>query len=310
MLRGYPAGSGYAHEHATSVEPVPQNGGLMPATTSQFSYLQTPPPPGLADLATAMWVARGTIAYGRERILPSADPVLIVNLGSPFRVRASRDLVDGDLRTVGWLVGPQTGYVENEPFAETNVVGVTLRPWGPAALFHVAALELRDRIVDLDLLWGAGLGRLRQRLAALDDPAARMRSLADSLVARRQSGPPGLVGHAVHRLGQPGAPRVAVVSSELAISRKHLAVLFGRYVGLSPGSFARVQRFNRTLQRMAGPSAPTLAQLAHDLGYYDQAHMNRDFADLGSITPGEYLRRRAEHMTPDGDDSGRFVPGL
>jgi AraC-like DNA-binding protein len=285
--------------------------GEMPPATPPFSFRQVPAPPGLADVVETLWVARGTIAYGRERILPSVRPVLIVNLGSPFRVQASRRREGDGVRVGGWLVGPQSGYVENEPMAETNVVGATLQPWGPAALFGISANELRDRVVDLDLLWGPGLQRLRCGLDECVDASDRIRLLARSLAPRRRSRPPGLVGQAMVRLAQRGAPRVADVSAELEISRKHLSALFGRYVGLSPGTFARVQRFDRTLQSLVGPLAPPLAQLAHDHGYYDQAHMNRDFTAFGGVTPTEYLRQRGQHMTSDGDDeSGLFVPGL
>ncbi len=116
----------------------------MTPVVPSFSFMQATPLPPLTDLVEAIWVARGTIAYARERIMPTTSPVLIVNLGSPFRVRASRR-DDGDgLRTDGWVVGPQTGYVENVPSAETNVVGATLRPWGASVLFGIDTLELKD----------------------------------------------------------------------------------------------------------------------------------------------------------------------
>ncbi len=289
----------------------------MTPVVPPFSFAQAAPPPFLTDWVDALWVARGTIAYTRERIMPTTSPVLIINLGSPFRVRASRR-DDGDgFRTDGWIVGPQTGYVENIPTAETNVVGATLQPWGASVLFGIDTIELKDRIVDLDLLWGPGLGRLRERLDRSTDASWRIRVLAESLAARRtaglpirRTGPPSRVEYAATQLARPMATSVSRVSAELEVSRKHLNALFGRYVGLSPRTFTRIQRFNHALQGLAGPESPSLAQVAHDLGYYDQAHMNRDFVTFGEITPTEYLRQRARHMTADGDDSGLFVPGL
>jgi len=43
----------------------------LPPANPPFSFLQVPAPPGLADVVETLWVARGTIAYGRERILPN-----------------------------------------------------------------------------------------------------------------------------------------------------------------------------------------------------------------------------------------------
>jgi AraC-like DNA-binding protein len=280
------------------------------ATPDRFRFTSIAAPASLADVAEAIWTARGTISYGKERILPTAKPVLLINLGSPFRVRASNDPDRHALRMKGWLVGPQTGYVENEPLAETDVVGATLRPWGPMALFDVSGHELRDRIVDLDAIWGWDLDRLRERLHGLVEPGARMALMCRVLTARRTLSPPPKVDLAAHRLALDPASSVSALTSELEISRKHLSALFGRYVGLPPGAFARVHRFNRALQSLALASPPSLAQIALRNGYFDQAHMNRDFAAFGDITPTAYLRQRALHMTSDGDASGLFVPGL
>jgi AraC-like DNA-binding protein len=32
--------------------------------------------------------------------------------------------------------------------------------------------------------------------------------------------------------------------------------------------------------------------VAYDCGYYDQAHLNRDFRDLAGTTPSNYMARR------------------
>jgi AraC-like DNA-binding protein len=60
--------------------------------------------------------------------------------------------------------------------------------------------------------------------------------------------------------------------------------LAGR-VGLPPKRFSRVVRFQRVLRRVEG--CPDWAQLAIELGYFDQAHLIREFRTLFGCTPGE-----------------------
>ena len=38
------------------------------------------------------------------------------------------------------------------------------------------------------------------------------------------------------------------------------------------------------------------AEIAYECGYYDQAHLNRDFREFAGTTPGDYVRR----LLPDG----------
>jgi AraC-like DNA-binding protein len=283
---------------------------LVTTSALPFEYVEQPVSGQLSDMAVSTWTARGTIAYGRERILPTPDPVLIVTLGAPFRIRAAASGEPARLYRRGWLVGPQTRFVENEPVAETDVVGVTLRPWGISALFGIGATQAADHVLDLEDLWGPGLEGLRERMATLADATGRQDLLAAELAARRRTGPPRTLVQAARRLAETQGPGVTQLSSELGVSRKHLHELFARHVGLAPRTFARLHRFGRALRALAETPPPTLSGVAQAAGYFDQAHMNRDFAAFGALTPTEYLLLRAVHLPPDEDDSGLFVPSL
>ena len=70
----------------------------------------------------------------------------------------------------------------------------------------------------------------------------------------------------------------------------HFARRFADEFGLSPKLAARVVRFDyarRMLQRT--PALVSIAQVAAVCGYYDQAHMTRDFVELAGCPPGRLL---------------------
>ena len=79
---------------------------------------------------------------------------------------------------------------------------------------------------------------------------------------------------------------------QLGVSRRHLAALFRREVGLTPKAAARVLRFEHTLAAFDDPRAHSLADVAVGCGYYDQAHLNREFRTFAGCTPTEYLAAR------------------
>ncbi|MET9887627.1 helix-turn-helix domain-containing protein [Streptomyces sp. NPDC006430] len=67
---------------------------------------------------------------------------------------------------------------------------------------------------------------------------------------------------------------------------RRLQVLFREQIGLPPQSVSRILRFQRALS-LPSDACRSLADLAALCGYYDQAHMNRDFRELAGLTPAQ-----------------------
>jgi transcriptional regulator GlxA family with amidase domain len=72
-------------------------------------------------------------------------------------------------------------------------------------------------------------------------------------------------------------------------SHRHLISLFRERVGVTPKLLGRILRFDRATRMLTSGYPHGLAALATECGYYDQAHMVRDFRALGGCTPGTYL---------------------
>jgi AraC-like DNA-binding protein len=82
------------------------------------------------------------------------------------------------------------------------------------------------------------------------------------------------------------------MAQELGWSHKHLVARFQAEVGLPPKRLARILRFERALSGLQRQRSMSLADVALEAGYCDQAHLNRDFRRLAGLTPTEYLARR------------------
>ena len=164
---------------------------------------------------------------------------------------------------------------------------VDFTPWGARRFLRSDMSELADQVVDLEALIGSFADRLEERLAETHSWEARF-DLIESAILHRigETDDEPLVVQAWNRLARShGAVAIEHLARDLECSRKHLAMLFRRHVGLPPKTMARIFRFEHAMQGLAAGRFGTLAELASDCGYTDQAHFNRDFISFAGETP-------------------------
>ena len=77
----------------------------------------------------------------------------------------------------------------------------------------------------------------------------------------------------------------------IGLSDRQLQRRFVAAVGYGPQIFQRIVRFQRLLSFGSGSARQSLANLAYDAGYADQAHKCREFRELADATPQTVLTR-------------------
>ena len=90
--------------------------------------------------------------------------------------------------------------------------------------------------------------------------------------------------------------RIGQMADEIGISHKHLLREFDRCVGLTPKTFARVCAFQRAIQSVGHKAQVEWAETAARCGYYDQAHLIREFRVFSGLTPTNYLMKRGPFL--------------
>lgn len=88
-------------------------------------------------------------------------------------------------------------------------------------------------------------------------------------------------------LGCSGYPMYDSVASQLNVSLRQLERDFSAMLGITLKDYARIQRFHRSIRFMKRMSA---AEAAYMSGYFDQAHMAKEFKKLSIWTPSQALQ--------------------
>ena len=222
-----------------------------------------------------------------RREVPSGDVTLILSPGSAL------SLPDG--RHTSFLAALHESHTLVEHDGHQEGVEVRLTPLGARALFGLPMHELSNRVVELDDLLGRGADELIERMWVAPSWDRRFAILDDALSFRaaRAPRPESELAWAWGRMrSSAGRARVSGLADELGWSHRRLIARFREGIGLAPKTLGRVLRFERVSRMLQQVEEPRLAEVALDCGYYDQAHLNRDFRQFAGTSPGQYLARR------------------
>ncbi|OAX50495.1 helix-turn-helix domain-containing protein [Paenibacillus sp. AD87] len=175
--------------------------------------------------------------------------------------------------------------------------GVRFFPGG-AYVFHGLPLEgFTDMRIPLEECWPVRLNELQERIAGtriFEERVQVMNAYLSPLSVQTNTYENDLMKNALHRIFIDGG-RMSV--SELAmrevVSERQLHRKFAEWIGISPKRFSEVVRFHRVLGSIhQGHTADGVA-LALNHGFFDQAHLIRQFRKFYGETP---LTAAKEHQ--------------
>jgi AraC-like DNA-binding protein len=268
-----------------------------------MNYLQIRPHAAAARFVQCYWMLDDAAnGGGMQRVVPDGRPALILNWGRPFESYA-----DGvwTLQPGCFFVGQITGPLLLRPSGPTAMLGISFHPHGAAQLLRVPMRELSDSVVGLEDFASLGARPLLFALERLRDRHSLRAGLAalDTLLqafAERSFIGDGPVARAVFEMERTGGlVRIRGLADRLSWSSRQLQRRFRDAVGISPKLFCRMQRFQRVFAAMDRPDSSWVSA-AMDCGYYDQAHLIRDYREFSGKAPNSLLAQ-------DMDLSRRFV---
>jgi AraC-like DNA-binding protein len=242
-------------------------------------------------------------APGLHRGLPSRHLTFIVSLADPVDIAGMPDAAQAPASYQAFVGGLHAAPATIRHDGTQVGVSIQLTPLGASALLGVPAGALAWSVVDLDDVLGRPAGELVERLADAPTWAARFAVLDHVLTARldEPAGPSRETVRAWERLvASGGGVDVRSLAREVGWSRRHLSERFRLELGLPPKVVGRVLRFERARRLLTSPRRPSLAAVAAVCGYYDQAHLNREFRELAGCSPLTWL---AEELPSVQDDA-------
>lgn len=252
---------------------------LRPATAELSSYIDnywfvTSTPHDPVDLRVDVFVdGRSDLifnfgaAYQREEI------------GGPTREIAASNL---DAQRLHPIRITQRGLV--------RTTGVRFRLGGLGAFATIALREITNATVEPAAVFGPAAEQLEATLRDEPDLDAQARALDAFFSAALQRSPAFTTFEIAlaASIASEGDASVAELADAAGVSARQLERLFSRYLGFPPKMLGRILRFQHALRSLMQDPGTTLAEVAAQAGYFDQAHFIKDFRRLSGGVPRGY----------------------
>lgn len=273
---GQPAG--------TRIDDVERAHLVDPQDTS-FAIGRWAPSPDLTDLIRRFWVPIWSVPPGAEapqRVLQY--PVCLVVVTAEY----SR------------FYGVVTGLSETVLTGEGWAIGTMLTPAAGALITGGAVSDWTDRYGDLSAPAGVAGTTLTTDVRAVMTPdphdPSRQHEATDLVEAWIRGFAPadddGLLINAIVEYveGDSSVTSVTQICDRFHVTERSLQRLTRRQLGLTPKWLIQRRRLQEAAERLRGADT-TLAVIAAELGYADEAHLVRDFRTVTGMTPGRFAAR-------------------
>ena len=231
----------------------------------------------------------------RRREVPGMGVTLILSMGPSMQVSGPAMRLPVTVRS--FVAGLHQGPAMTEHDGLQSGIQVDLQPLAARSILGAAMDDLADRTTNLEEVLGASAERLMGSLAEARTWSERFGLLDAALAEAARTGPaPSVESRWLHGqlLRRDADSSVARLVEETGRSHRHLVAGFKRDVGLGPKAFTRLVRFRRAVELIR--AGRPLALVAAGAGYYDQAHLGREFRALAGTTPGRYRQEEVSQV--------------
>jgi AraC-like DNA-binding protein len=277
-----------------------------------MTYILHIPAPPLNALIKCLYIPDRSLPYAREKILPLPSFDLKINFAGSVAVSDSNHPETWLRFAESWVTGLWSTYHLVEWSQDSHFLGVSFKPGGAFPFLKLPLAELHNQVVPLDAIRESTAAQFREQLYDATTVQARFAVCERWLLERLGEMPRGLnaVQYAIGQIvRQQGALSIRTLSEDMGISHKHLITQFRHMIGAPPKVLARLSRFVHMLGSIDPMHPPEWTQVAHQFGYYDQSHLNRDFENFTGHNPTDYLRLR-QRVQVENPGHARFLRPL
>lgn len=261
--------------------------------------LHIPNPPLNDFVENIIYYSGLCVPHTKEKLLPDGYVELIIDLTeTPKHVYDNEDHQSTRAYRKGWLSGIRREFITIEVAHNSSMMVARFKPGRALPFFGRPLNEFAGQVTEMDCVWGHRFESLREEILESESPGQRIAVLERGLLRIAESSLEinPAIDHALSLLSGPLDLTIAELRQRLGFSHRHLVHLFDKHVGISPKFFSRLLKFQKVLHALERDEKVSWTGVAHDSGYYDQAHFINEFRKFSGLAPAAYLTEKGEYL--------------
>lgn len=249
-----------------------------PRVAGEFDHLRRSPPADLKQWIDHYWMVSWNLNNDQsylQETLPHPNVQMVFENG------------------VCKVTGICTGRFSRVIHGRSKVFGIKFQPGGFRPFIKGQISELLNRTVIARSILGSWVGQLEARWTSPTSAPESMIEVCNRFFRARLPKPDRAVELATKTvaliLRDPEIKSVDSLARQAQIPKRSLQRLFREYVGVNPKWVIRRYRLHELVAKLDSGEQLDLAQVALELGYFDQAHLINDFRSVVGYSPLKYL---------------------
>jgi len=194
-----------------------------------------------------------------------------------------------------FLYGQTVKPVEINAEGRFRMIGLYFYPHVMKSLFGFHANELTDTCMDISMYsFTSGTG-LEEQLLNTEPVTEQIKVISEyliSIIKKKNVQVDQSIQSAIHHMIlSNGNVQVSELLKILNLSQRTFERKFEQNVGISPRLFARICRFQSSLNQLNNKKYFRLSDIAFDNSYSDQPHFIRTFKEFSGHSPSEFQKQ-------------------
>jgi AraC-like DNA-binding protein len=246
----------------------------------------------LSPMILSYWRLDGLTPGRLYTSAPKRHVELVINVGAP---QIASGAVAPAAKEYGscWITGLRDSALYLVPTGTSIIYGIRFGDFAVPQWLN--ASMARNPCWSTDLAGSMALMALVRKIGECSNMTTAAAIFDAFLLSHaREALPIDRLRQAISTCERHGSLTPAGIQRQMGGSSRQARRLAYAAAGISLRRFARLARFDRALIQLHSEPAIRLADIAHDVGYYDEAHMAHDFAAFCGTAPAAYRRRRLE----------------